>query len=434
MLSRWFYTLLTYVLIPLLLIRLWWRSLKAPIYRERWYQRLGLGLPKPERPSIWVHAVSVGEVQAIEPLIRLLLDRYPQLQVVVTTTTPTGAQRLLQLFSDEVMHAYAPFDAGFILTRFYDAFQPQHLILVETEIWPNLIHLADQKGIPTLLANARLSARSYRRYRKALFLLGDVFRKITKVAPHAVEDGERFAALGVDRSRIEVTGSIKFDIRLPASTREASEVLRRFWGMERSVWLAASTHEGEEAQLLDAHRMILEQRPDALLILVPRHPERFGQVAELVQSNQMSLARRSTGEPCGAEIQVYLADTMGELPLFYGAVDSAFIGGSLVPVGGHNLLEASAQGVPVIVGPHMFNFADIANLFLRRGAAVRINNPSELAERLLEWFDDASKRSQIGEMGYQLVECNRGALERLYEIVRQLLAAQNINEKAGISR
>ena len=417
---RQLYSLLIVLLLPLLLLRLYWRGFKAPFYRERWTERLGFLQARDEPGCIWLHAVSVGEVQAVVPLIRQLLAN-PARPLVITTTTPTGAQRVRELFGDEVRHYFAPFDAPFIVKRFFAALQPRLLILVETEIWPNLIHTAYVSGIPTLLANARLSVRSARRYHRFAGLTRETLQKITLIAPHGEADAQRFRALGARSSQVEVTGSIKFDIRLPASLREHADVLRRQWGTERPVWLAASTHEGEEEQLLAAHRTVKAVIPDSLLVLVPRHPERFDQVAELVQAGGYRCVRRSERRPCGADIDVFLGDSMGELTLFMGASDVAFIGGSLVPHGGHNILEAAAQGVPVLFGPHMFNFAEISELFLHKQAALQVSSSAQLSQQLIRWLGDASERSQYGERGRELVNRNRGALQRLFGLVNRLL-------------
>jgi len=417
---RQLYSLLILLLLPLLLLRLYWRGFKAPAYRERWFERLGFLEPPGEPGCIWLHAVSVGEVQAVAPLIRLLLADAER-SLVITTTTPTGAQRVRELFGGEVRHYFAPFDAPFIVRRFFATLRPRLLILVETEIWPNLIHTARQSGVPTLLANARLSVRSARRYHRFAGFTRETLHKITLIAPHGEADAQRFCALGARSAQIEVTGSIKYDIHLPASLRERADVLRREWGTERPVWLAASTHEGEEEQVLAAHRTVKAAIPDSLLILVPRHPERFDQVAELILAGGFHCVRRSEQRPCSADIDVFLGDSMGELTLFMGAADVAFIGGSLVPHGGHNILEAAAQGVPVLFGPHMFNFAEISELFLRKQAALQVASSAELAQQLIRWLGDASTRSQFGERGRELVDRNRGALQRLFGLVNRLL-------------
>lgn len=422
---RQLYSLLILLLIPFFLIRLYWRGFKAPSYRERWRERLGY-LPFEMNPGgIWLHAVSVGEVQAASMLIRRLQDTYPQLPLVITTTTPTGAQRVKELFGDEVIHCYVPIDAPFVVRRFFNRLKPTLLILMETEIWPNLIYQARENGVPTLLANARLSVRSARRYHRVGGLTRETLQRISLIAPHGESDGERFRALGARSSQVEVTGSLKFDIHLPASLREKADVLRREWGMERPVWLAASTHEGEDEPILAAHVKIKTWLPDALLVLVPRHPERFDSVAGLVESKGFSLVRRSTQQACRSDTGVFLGDTMGELPLFMGAADVAFVGGSLVPHGGHNLLEAAAQGVPVVFGPHMFNFSDISTLFLEKQAAAQVADADELAWLVGNWLQNASERSRIGENGRALVERNRGALEKLLGLVARLIDQRN---------
>ncbi|MCU7883411.1 MAG: lipid IV(A) 3-deoxy-D-manno-octulosonic acid transferase, partial [Candidatus Thiodiazotropha sp. (ex Lucinoma annulata)] len=350
-----------------------------------------------------------------------LLDRYPGMPLLITTTTPTGAERVQALFGNDVEHRYAPIDLPWVVRRFLVAFQPRLLILVETEIWPNLIHHAKLEGVPTLLANARLSVRSARGYHRLAGLTREALRNLTLIAPHAEADAERFHTLGARPEKIEVTGSIKFDVHLPGSLRERADVMRREWGGQRPVWLAASTHEGEDEIILQAHAMIRETISDALLVLVPRHPERFERVAQLIEEAGFNLVKRSQQQPCEHETGVFLGDTMGELTLFMGATDVAFIGGSLVPHGGHNILEATAQGVAVVFGPHMFNFSEISELFLQHKAAVQVDTVKALASQVSRWLSDASERSRIGEAGRELVEQNRGALDRLTRLVGRLL-------------
>ncbi len=426
---RYLYTVLFTLLIPLYLLRLYWRGFKSPAYRERWHERFGLFDDPTRQDGIWVHAVSVGEVLAISRLVQQLLERYPDLRVLITTATPTGAERVKALFGDEVEHRYAPVDLPWVVRRFLRSYKPRLLILVETEIWPNLIHHAKQAGVPILLANARLSLRSARRYHRVAALTREALREITLIAPHGEADGERFLTLGARPEQVKVTGSIKFDVHLPGSLRERADVMRRDWGGQRPVWLAASTHEGEDELILRAHAEVRSRDENALLVLVPRHPERFDRVAQLVEEAGFPLVRRSEQRPCDAETAVFLGDSMGELTLFMGASDLAFIGGSLVPHGGHNILEAAAQGVAVVFGPHMFNFSEISELFLSQGAAVQVDSVDTLAKQVTAWLGDASERSRIGEMGLALVDKNRGALERLMHLVDKLLspAAHNHN-------
>ncbi len=415
------YTGLLYLLLPLVLLRLLWRSLRAPAYRERLGERFGFFEGAPLPGGIWIHAVSVGEVQAIEPLVRHLQKRHPELAITLTTSTPTGSERARVLFGRDLFHVYFPYDLPWCLKRFLRRVQPCMLVMVETEIWPNLLQLCEEQGIVTLLANGRLSERSARGYARLGGFSRRVFGLIRAVAAQSPADGGRFVQLGVPPERVQVTGSIKFDMRIPASVQEQAQVVKRLLGEDRPVWIAASTHEGEEEQVLAAHARILEKIPSALLLLVPRHPERFDRVASLIQRQGYRFVRRSTLAPCEPDTQVFLVDTMGELPLFLGVADVAFIGGSLVATGGHNMLEAAAQGVPVVFGPHVFNFTAIASLLRKKEAAVQVRDSNELAEVVSAWLGDASERSRIGENGRRAVEENRGALERLVEMVEELL-------------
>ncbi len=415
------YTFLLHLMLPLVVLRLLWRSLRAPAYRKRLGERFGRFEGAPAPGGVWIHAVSVGEVQAVAPLVRHLLRHRPELPVTLTTTTPTGSERVRRLFGDEVFHRYFPYDLPWCLRPFLERVRPCLLVLVETEIWPNLLAECETRAVPVLLANGRLSERSARGYARLGGFARGAFARLSKVAAQSPEDARRFISLGVPEARVSVTGSIKFDQRLPASLQEQVQVIRRLWGEHRPIWVAASTHEGEEEAVLDAHARVLERVPAALLVLVPRHPERFDRVAALVRRRGFTLARRAKEEACEAGTQVFLGDTMGELPLFLGVADVAFIGGSLVPRGGHNMLEASAQGVPVIFGPHVFNFDAIATLLLEREAAVQVGDAKALARQVAEWLGDASERSRVGENGRRAVEENRGALERLVELVESLL-------------
>jgi 3-deoxy-D-manno-octulosonic-acid transferase len=413
------YTLLLYLLMPLALLRLLWRSRRSPGYRERWRERIGLYGDRRLDAEVWVHAVSVGEVQAAAPLLKHLIQRHPH-GVLVTTTTPTGAQRLRDLFEDRVRHVYTPYDLPPVMGRFLDAVGPRLVLVMETEIWPNMLAACAARRIPVVLANARLSARSAQGYARLGRLTRETFGRFAAIAAQGSADAARFRALGAPAERIEVTGNLKFDLRLPASLMERAEVMRRDWGTERPVWVAASTHEGEEEQVLAAHRAVRSHRPDALLVLVPRHPERFERVAALVSRQGFALVRRSAQAPCAAHTAVYLGDTMGELPVLIAAGDAAFIGGSLVPVGGHNLLEAAAAGVPVAIGPAVFNFAEITALLIAEQAAVQVADTAELARVMTEWLGDAALRARIGENGRRVVEQNRGALDRLMALIDRL--------------
>lgn len=416
----WLYSLLLYLALPFLLLRLAWRGWRAPAYRERWGERLGIYGERALQADIWIHAVSLGEVQAAESLIKHFLDRYPDAGVMVTTTTPTGSERVRSLFDDSVLHVYTPFDLARIMNRFLEAVRPRLAVVMETEIWPNMLRACERRDIPVVLANARMSARSAQGYARLPRFSRETLGRFAAIAAQSASDAARFRALGVPEDRVQVTGSIKFDVRRPGDLFEQAEVMRRDWDIRRPVWVAASTHDGEEEQVLSAHREVLAHLPLALLVLVPRHPERFDRVAALVEREGFELARRSTGEPCGERISLYLGDTMGELPVFLAAADAAFIGGSLVPIGGHNPLEAAAVGVPVAVGPHVFNFSQIAELLVMEGAAVQVQSAQELAECMRGWLSDAEVRARIGEQGRRVVQENQGALQRLLDLVAEI--------------
>lgn len=416
------YTPLLWLVLPLALLRLLWRSRRVPAYRQRWGERLAVYRETPPHARVWLHAVSVGEVQAAQPLIRHLRERDGASGVLVTTTTPTGAQRLASLFSEPVPHLYTPFDLPPVVRRFLDRVRPRVVVVMETEVWPNLLKECAARGIPVILANARMSQRSAVGYARLGRFAQNTFARFAFVAAQSAADAARLQRLGVPAERIRVTGSAKFDLHLPGSLRERAEVMRRTWGIERPVWVAASTHEGEEELLLAAHRWVREQWPAALLVLAPRHPERFDRVASLVVRQGWALARRSRGEPCAPETGVFLGDSMGELPVFLAAADAAFIGGSLVPVGGHNLVEAAAVGAPAVIGPQAFNFATVTETLVRAGAAVQVADARALARQITAWLGDAAERARIGENGLWVVAENRGATQRLIELVEEQLA------------
>lgn len=411
------YRLLIWLLLPVMLVRLFWRALSNRGYLERWPERIGVWA-KPIKPAdLWIHAVSVGEVQAVQPLIRALLGRTPAVRVMVTTTTPTGARRLEDLFGGRVQHAFTPYDLGWIMRRFLRRVKPRLVLVVETEIWPTMLEACARAGVPVILANARLSARSARGYARLGAFTARTFRRFTVIAAQGQEDADRFVQLGADPSAVRVIGSIKLDLQLPGSLRDRAEVLRREWGINRPVWVCASTHEGEEDSLIAVHRKLREQFPEALLVLVPRHPERFERVAALVRRSGLSLMRRSEGRPDAGGCAVYLVDSMGELRLFLAAADVAFVGGSLVPVGGHNLLEPAALSVPVAIGPHSFNVAEITRLLVADGGAVQVEHADALEALLLRWLGDAAERTYAGERAFAFVQRNRGALDRLLALV-----------------
>ncbi|MDP9526556.1 lipid IV(A) 3-deoxy-D-manno-octulosonic acid transferase [Pseudomonas protegens] len=422
--NRTLYTALFYLGLPLVAIRLWLRSRKAPAYAKRIGERFSLGLPAMRTGGIWVHAVSVGESIAAAPMIRALLARHPQLPITVTCMTPTGSERIQALFAHEprIQHCYLPYDLPCAAARFLDRVQPKLAVIMETELWPNHIDQCARRGIPVALANARLSARSAKGYGRFAGLTAPMLAQMSLFAVQTETEAQRFRELGARPETVEVTGSIKFDLSIDPQLLERARELRQQWqAMDRPVWIAASTHEGEDAVVLDAHRQLLASYPNALLILVPRHPERFDSVFELCRQQGFATIRRSAGEPVGVTTSVLLGDTMGELLFLYALADSAFVGGSLVANGGHNLLEPAALAKPVISGPHLFNFLEIAAMLREAGALQEVDDAEGLAvavQRLFELPRDAQK---MAEAGLKVLKANQGALQRLLDGLDRLL-------------
>lgn len=409
------YTLLVYVLIPFAFIRLWWRGAKNPAYRRRWPERLGF-VPNHTDKPVWVHAVSVGESIAAIPLIRQLLAE--QLPVVVTTMTITGGERIQALFHKQVTHYYLPYDLPGAVRRFITRVQPQMGIIMETEIWPNLYACCSRAQLPILLANARLSPQSAKHYSYFLPLFTPALQRLTAIATQTQMDAERFLALGAKQETLSVMGNLKFDIEVPKTVRTEGQQLRAAI-TQRPVWIAASTHKGEDEIVLTAHAEVCQHFPNALLILVPRHPERFAQVGELVEQQGFTLVKRSAQDNSAlTNVQVFLGDTMGELLTFYAAADIAFVGGSFAPIGGHNVLEPAALAVPAITGPHTFNFTEIMALMQQAGGCIQLPDPAQLSVTLIDLLTDVQKRQNKGAAAYQVVSTNRGSLARLWKIIQ----------------
>ncbi len=418
------YTVLLYVFAPLALAGTALRGLRDPAYRERLSERFGFTPAFTARP-LWIHAVSVGEVQAAAPLVRALLKKYPDRALLVTTATPTGAQRVRSLFGDSVRHAYLPYDLPGAVRRFLDRVQPSLAIVMEREIWPNLFGECQRRGIPILLASARISERSALRHQKFAALFRDALSGNVTVAAQTPQDAERYRSIGA--RRVLVTGNVKFDIEVPQTAREAGEQLRATQLADRPVWVAGSTHDGEEQQLLAAHRRVIAQRPDALLVLAPRHPNRFDAVRSWLKTEQIDFVARSRNEPVTAATRVLLVDTLGELMMFYAAADIAFVGGSLIAtVGGHNLLEPAVLQRPVLVGPHNFNAPDIAQLMIESGAARQVDSSEQLAAAILELYANPAARAEMGARANAIVAGNRGALNRVMELIEPLLQGPSL--------
>ena len=417
---RILYTIGLYLSVPFVLIKLWWRGRINPEYRNRIAERFGILSPLTKKPRIWLHAVSVGETIAATPLIKKLLTDYPDYSLLVTTTTPTGSAQLMRLFGGDVEHVYFPYDLPYVIKRFLSRVRPEILIIMETELWPNLCKICSHEKIPVLISNARLSPKSFTGYRKILPLIRTVFADISMISPQSEADAERFLRLGAVKSQIHICGNLKFDLQIPVEVTETGELLKSMIG-NRPVWIAASTHDGEDEQILDTHRKVIEQFPGTLLILVPRHPERFNVVARLCEERNFTIARRSKNLLPDNSHQIYLGDTMGELLQLYSSADIAFVGGSLVPSGGHNPLEPAALGLPVLSGNYVFNFLAIIETMQEENAIKIVHDSDELAETLIDLFQQPDKRSLLGIAGSQLIEKNRGATACILNEIEMLI-------------
>ena len=418
---RLVYGVLTRVAAPAVFAATLVRAAKHPAYRTHLGERFGLGR-RLAVPSIWLHAVSVGEVSATAALVRALHARHPDVPLVLTTATPTGRAQAATLFGADVEVRFLPYDTAGSVRRFLARIRPLAAIIMETELWPNLLHECGRRGVPVVFASARLAARSVPRYRRFGTLFSAGLRNAW-VAAQSSADADRFIALGADPARTRVVGNLKFDMRPGEAVAESGRELRRRYLGARPVWTAGSTHEGEEELVLGAHAVLERAVRGALLVLVPRHPQRFAGVAALLERRGLVFDRRGRSETVRPEAQVLLLDTMGELTAFYAASDVAFVGGSLVPVGGHNLLEPAALGVPVITGPHTENGPEIARLLIEAGGALEVADGVALAAAAGRLLADPALRERMGESARSFVEAHRGSLARLLALIEPLLAA-----------
>ena len=418
---RLIYNVLIYLAAPVALLMHLWRGLRDPSYRERLGERFGFG-PTLPGDTIWIHAVSVGEVQAAESLVRQLLARHPRYPLLLTTVTPTGAARARQLFGNSVRLRYIPFDLPGSVRRFFDRVRPRLAIILETELWPNLYAECGRREVPLVLASARISPRSVGRYRRLVPLFRETLSHGIVIAAQSETDATRFRSIGANPAHTHVTGNIKFDFQPPSGIEERGARWRETNAPGRPIWVAGSTHEGEEAMVLDAHRAVRQRFPDALLLLVPRHPQRFELARDLLTRRGEAYTSRSGGTAIPRATSVMLGDTMGELMMFYAAADVAFVAGSLVPIGGHNLLEPASLGRPVLTGPHNFNSEEVARLLLEAGAARTVTDTRQLGAGVSEMLGDAALRTSMGAAGRGVLDANRGAIDRLLRLVDPLLS------------
>lgn len=417
MMPRFLYTLLLYAILPFTPLRLWWRGVRQPEYRQHWAERFGFYQLKTIKPVIWLHCVSVGETHAAAPLIKLLQQRFPQYQILLTHTTPTGRAASEKLFGDKVMRAYLPYDVPDAVYRFLKHFKPHMGMLMETELWFNLIAACRAKQIPLFLVNARLSEKSAAAYAKVRTLTQQGLQNLTHIAAQTDEDAARFIALGADN--VETLGNLKFDVTPPKDAQTQGETLRALLGKNRPVLLAASTREGEELLIINAVKQL--NIPNLLTLIVPRHPQRFNEVANLLKTNSLSYIRRSSlHEPLPSDIAVVLGDTMGEMFTYYAACDVALIGGSLLPFGGQNLIEACTMHKPVILGQHTYNFKWAAEQAIHHGAAIRVEL-GDLALGLASIIVDQTLQHKMGKLAYQFSQSAAGASEKTTRLVAQYL-------------
>jgi 3-deoxy-D-manno-octulosonic-acid transferase len=416
---RHLYTFLYALAVPFILLRLYYRGSKSPKYRLRWHERFGFPFFTTKN-CIWIHVVSLGETIAATPLIKKVIEAYPEREILITSTTPTGSDRIKASFGSTVKHCYFPYDLPWIWRLFFFRVKPILFVAMETELWPNLLHFCKRKKIPTIIANGRLSTRSCEKYSRFKSISGQMMKDLSCMIAQTNYDRENFLKLGLNPKKCIVTGSLKFDLSPPSGASSASaELKQKFAG--RPVWMSASTHQGEDVIMMRVHKKIKAQIPNALLISVPRHPERFQAVEDMALQSGFNVVTRTSGDMPTEETDVFLGDTMGEMLTFYGASDVAFVGGSFVPVGGHNMLEPAALGVPSITGPHVENFKIITKLLLDANAAVKVNSPDELEAAILKLLSNRQLGFQMGKNGQTLVEKNKGAVDRQLMVIKKLM-------------
>ena len=419
--NRTVYSLLLYLLFPLVVMYLASRAIKSVDYRRRWSERFGFATLK--HTDVLIHTVSMGETLAAIPLIKQLMTAYPQYSFTVTTTSPTGSTEVKKAFGDSVQHCYLPFDFSYAVKRFFAQLQPKTCIIMETELWPNLIHFAHKQQVTLILANARLSQKSADKYANKRRLTLPMLQKLNLITVQTSREAERFIDLGVEAQKIHVCGSLKFDVTIDPIKKQQAKTLRSQWQrINEPIWVAGSVHPGEFNAMLTAHKQLLVHFPSALLIMVPRHPEQFNLAAITVTQAGLTLARRSMNDEVNEHTHVLLGDTMGELAMLYGAADQAFIGGTLIPNGGHNPLEPAAMGLPVYVGPNHWNFIEIIQLLNDAGGLDCVTSADELAHGLRDKFANNDRYQQASFAALGVVEKNRGALAKQFALINAAIS------------
>jgi 3-deoxy-D-manno-octulosonic-acid transferase len=415
------YSTILACLLPFVLLRLAIRGFRDNRYWQRCRERFGYVQNQESRPVIWLHAVSVGEVRAASILMHRLMERYPDYQWHITTVTPTGAEMVQQIFGDTLSHSYLPYDLPWFVNRFLDRLCPSLVLIMETEIWPNLFQACHQRNIPLCMLNARMSESSCNRYTRLARFTQQTLNHLTLVTAKSELDRERFIKLGVDKAQVVCPGNVKFDINLSEAVFSEAEKLRRKRLDGSKIWTAGSTHPGEDEVVIDAHLRVLKKYPDTLLILVPRHPERVGDLAKLCDKAGLTWKYSSEGIETILSVQIIIGDRIGELLQFYAASDVAFVGGSLIPHGGQNLLEPAAVSVPILTGPNVGNFKDVYQILNKADAVVTIKDCEDLAMQLSTWFEEPGLAKAVGQSAWQVVEQNKGAVNRTLELLQPVI-------------
>lgn len=420
---RFLYTVIFYLLLPFILLRLWIKNRKNPSNLQFWHERLGLGLRQPlPLNGIWVHAVSVGESLAAIPLIKQMQQNYPAIPITVTNETATGAERIRVALGNSVTQLYFPYDLPLVLRKFFKTLQPKLLVLLETELWPNLLATCQLYQVPVALVNARLSERSAKSYQRILPITQPMLKNINVIAAQFQADADRFISLGFPKDRIHITGSLKFDVVLPSQLTEQAEQWRKAWGKDRLVWIAASTHAGEEEFILQTFNQARQTFPDLLLVSIPRYVDRASELEQLYRNQGYKVVKRSDAKVSGiSDIDVFIGDTMGELLIFYTAADLAFVGGSFVERGGQNPLEPAAIGLPILTGPYTFNFSTITEQLQQRKAEIKVDNVTQLTEQVISLLSDPARRQQMGKQGKKFVAENKGSVAKQMQLIENLL-------------
>jgi 3-deoxy-D-manno-octulosonic-acid transferase len=422
MMSRFFYYIALYLWLPITYLKIWRKGRQSPEYRKRWGERLGFfTINEKHQNGICFHCVSVGETLAAIPLIKKVQQQYPQLPITVTTMTPTGSEQVRLAFADSVFHVYLPFDTPGAVKRFLTKVRPKLLVIIETELWPNLLHFSRLNNTKILVANARLSEKSAAGYHKYNRITYKMMLDISHVSAQTEQDGQRYCELGLDNKKLSVSGSIKFDIQLEQALKQKSQLLKQQWAPHRPVWVAGSIHIDELNDIFLAFEKILTVVPDLLLVVVPRHPEYFQSISEQIKKSPFSMIKRSDNCTPDNSVQIVLGDTMGELLLFWGIADIAFVGGSLIESGGHNPLEPAVFSLPIVTGPHVYNFTLIYELLKRNEGVLFAADSEQLATHMLSLLQDPLYRQTVGENAGLVVKENRGPLNKLFKEVEKLL-------------